>query len=108
VDAVPVHPENEESAMLETKLSVPVYGHVRQYHNLKAEIDAKIQEVLESGQSVMGADAEALQGGIDTVPCVGGMPTRTAAMQRWLAFRTLGMDPGDEDHEHVFRGRRAI
>jgi len=40
--------------MLETKLNVPFYGHVRQYHNIKAEIDAKIQEVLESGQYVMG------------------------------------------------------
>ena len=28
--------------MLETKLSVPFYGHVRQYHNIQAEIDAKM------------------------------------------------------------------
>ena len=41
VGAVSVHPENEESAMLETKLSVPFYGQVRQYHNIKPEIDAK-------------------------------------------------------------------
>jgi len=40
--------------MLETKLSLPFYGHVRQYHNIKAEMDAKIQEDLGSGQSVMG------------------------------------------------------
>jgi len=52
--AVSVHPGNEESAMLETKLSLPFYGHVRQYHNIKGEMDAKIQEDLGSGQSVMG------------------------------------------------------
>ena len=46
--------EGKEKNMLETKLNVPFYGHVRQYHNIKAEIDAKIQEVLESGQYVMG------------------------------------------------------
>jgi len=40
--------------MLQTKLTVPFYGHVRQYHNLKAEIDAKMAEVLESGQYVLG------------------------------------------------------
>jgi len=40
--------------MLATKLNVGFYGHVRQYHNLKAEIDTKIHEVLESGQYVLG------------------------------------------------------
>ena len=35
-------------------MKVEFYGHVRQYHNIKAEIDANIQEVLESGQYVMG------------------------------------------------------
>ena len=35
-------------------MKVGFYGHVRQYHNLKEEIDAAILEVLESGQYVMG------------------------------------------------------
>ena len=35
-------------------MQVPFYGHVRQYHNIKAEIDKNIQDVLESGQYVMG------------------------------------------------------
>jgi len=35
-------------------LNVPFYGHVKQYHNIKSEIDANIHEVLESGQYVMG------------------------------------------------------
>ena len=46
--------------MLATKLNVGFYGHVRQYHNIKAEIDANIQEVLESGQYVHGPDAQAV------------------------------------------------
>ena len=53
VGAVSVHPENEESAMLETKLSVPFYEHVRQYHNIKAE-RRKNPGGPGSGQSVMG------------------------------------------------------
>ena len=35
-------------------MNVSFYGHVRQYHNIKGEIDANIQKVLESGQYVMG------------------------------------------------------
>jgi UDP-2-acetamido-2-deoxy-ribo-hexuluronate aminotransferase len=39
-------------------MKVEFYGHVRQYHNLKAEIDAAILEVLESGKYVMGPTLE--------------------------------------------------
>ena len=35
-------------------MNVSFYGHVRQYHNIRAEIDANLHEVLESGQYVMG------------------------------------------------------
>jgi len=35
-------------------MQVGFYGHVRQYHNLKAEIDQAILDVLESGAYVMG------------------------------------------------------
>ena len=35
-------------------MKVEFYGHVRQYHNIKSEIDRNIQTVLESGQYVMG------------------------------------------------------
>ena len=34
-------------------MKVGFYGHVRQYHNFKSEIDANIQAVLESGNYVM-------------------------------------------------------
>ena len=35
-------------------MKVPFYGHIRQYQNVKSEIDTNIQEVLGSGQYVMG------------------------------------------------------
>ena len=35
-------------------MKVSFYGHTRQYHNIKNEIDANIKEVLESGNYVMG------------------------------------------------------
>ena len=38
--------------MLQSKIGF--YGHVKQYHNLKAEIDQAILDVLESGIYVLG------------------------------------------------------
>ena len=35
-------------------MKVGFYGHVRQYNNIKAEIDANIKKVLESGEYVHG------------------------------------------------------
>ena len=35
-------------------MKVGFYGHVRQYHDLKAELDAEIHSVLESGEYVLG------------------------------------------------------
>ncbi len=34
--------------------TIGFYGHVKQYHNLKAEIDQAILDVLESGSYVLG------------------------------------------------------
>jgi dTDP-4-amino-4,6-dideoxygalactose transaminase len=76
---------------------VPFYGHVKQYHNLKAEIDRAISEVLESGSYVMGpkdkqfeSELAAYMGMKHTIGCNSG----TDAL--WLAFRALGIGPGDE------------
>ena len=35
-------------------MKVGFYGHVRQYHNIKKEIDDNIAKVLESGEYVQG------------------------------------------------------
>jgi dTDP-4-amino-4,6-dideoxygalactose transaminase len=78
-------------------MTVGFYGHVRQYHNIKAEIDANMKEVLESGQYVMGpmlkrfeqelADYHGMKYAV-------GLGNGTDAL--WLSFMALGIGPGDE------------
>ncbi len=83
--------------MLETKLTVPFYGHVRQYHNIKAEIDANIKEVLESGQYVLGPMLKRFEGELaqfhGTKYAI-GVGNGTDAL--WLTFKALGIGSGDE------------
>ena len=43
-------------------MKVEFYGHVRQYHSIKAEIDQNIQTVLESSQYVMGPMLKRFEG----------------------------------------------
>src|SRR5215831_837239 len=78
-------------------MNVPFYGHVRQYRNIKSEIDANLAEVLESGNYVMGpvlkrfekelADYHGLKYAV-------GVGNGTDAL--WLTFLALGIGPGDE------------
>jgi dTDP-4-amino-4,6-dideoxygalactose transaminase len=78
-------------------MQVGFYGHVRQYHNLKADIDAAILEVLESGNYVMGPTLarfeEQFAGHFGTKHAI-GCNSGTDAL--WLAFLALGIGPGDE------------
>jgi dTDP-4-amino-4,6-dideoxygalactose transaminase len=73
------------------------YGHVKQYHNLKAEIDRAILEVLESGSYVLGPQLvkfeEELAQYMNTREAV-GLNSGTDALL--LAFLALGLGPGDE------------
>lgn len=73
------------------------YGHVRQYHNLKAEIDRAILDVLESGSYVLGPQLtkfeEELAAYMHTREAV-GLNSGTDALL--LAFLALGLGPGDE------------
>ena len=83
--------------MLEAKLSVPCYGHVRQYHNIKSEIDANIKEVLESGQYVLGPMLKKFEGELAQfhgTKFAVGVGNGTDAL--WLTFKALGIGPGDE------------
>jgi len=78
-------------------MTVPFYGHVRQYRSIQREIDANMQEVIESGQYVMGpmlkrfekelADFHGLKYAV-------GVGNGTDAL--WLTFMALGIGPGDE------------
>ena len=83
--------------MLQTKLTVPFYGHVRQYHNIKAEIDAKMAEVLESGQYVLGPVLKSFEQELAQfhgARYAVGVGNGTDAL--WLTFQALGVGPGDE------------
>jgi dTDP-4-amino-4,6-dideoxygalactose transaminase len=78
-------------------VNVPFYGHTRQYHGLKNEIDANITKVLESGQYVMGpmlkqfeAELAAYTGKKHAI----GVGNGTDAI--WLTMMALGLKAGDE------------
>jgi dTDP-4-amino-4,6-dideoxygalactose transaminase len=83
-------------------MKVEFYGHVRQYHNLKSEIDANLKEVLESGQYVMGPMLKRFEGELaayhGTKHAV-GVANGTDAI--WLALMALGVGPGDEVITHA-------
>ena len=83
-------------------MKVPFYGHTRQYHNIKAEIDANISKVLESGQYVMGPMLKQFEG--ELAAYTGkkhaiGVGNGTDAI--WLSIMALGMKPGDEIITHA-------
>ena len=83
--------------MLQTKLTVPFYGHVRQYHNIKAKIDAKMAEVLGSGQYVLGPMLKSFEQELAQFHGARyaiGVGNGTDAL--WLTFQALGVAPGDE------------
>jgi dTDP-4-amino-4,6-dideoxygalactose transaminase len=78
-------------------MNVGFYGHVRQYHNIQAEIDANIKEVLESGQYVMGpmlARFEKELAAFHGAKYAVGVANGTDAI--WLSLMALGIGPGDE------------
>ena len=78
-------------------MKVEFYGHVRQYRNIQAEIDANMREVLESGQYVMGPMLNRFEkelAGYHGMKHAIGVGNGTDAL--WLAFMALGIGPGDE------------
>ena len=83
-------------------MKVEFYGHVRQYHNIKAEIDANINTVLESGQYVMGPMLKRFEGELAAyhgAKYAVGLANGTDAI--WLALMALGVGPGDEVITHA-------
>lgn len=78
-------------------MQVGFYGHVRQYHNIKNEIDANIATVLESGQYVMGPMLKQFEKELaefhGTQYAV-GVGNGTDAI--WLALMAMDIGPGDE------------
>jgi dTDP-4-amino-4,6-dideoxygalactose transaminase len=83
-------------------VNVPFYGHTRQYHNIKGEVDANISRVLESGQYVMGpmlkqfeAEFAAYAGTKHAI----GVGNGTDAIA--LTILALGLKAGDEVITHA-------
>jgi dTDP-4-amino-4,6-dideoxygalactose transaminase len=78
-------------------MKAPFYGHVRQYHGIRSELDDAIFSVLESGQYVMGPALKQFEQ--DLARFFGmkeavGVNSGTDAL--WLSFLALGIQPGDE------------
>jgi dTDP-4-amino-4,6-dideoxygalactose transaminase len=79
------------------KLKVPFYGHARQYHSIKKEIDDAFHAVLESESYVMGPTLGRFEKELAHyfgMKHAVGVNSGTDAL--WLAFFALGMKPGDE------------
>jgi dTDP-4-amino-4,6-dideoxygalactose transaminase len=82
-------------------MQAPFYGHVRQYLSIKSEIDAKISEVLMSGQYVQGPMLAAFEKQAATYfgsKHAIGVGNGTDAI--WLCLLALGVGPGDEVITH--------
>jgi len=78
-------------------MKVGFYGHVRQYHNIKDEIDNNITEVLESGSFVMGPMLSKFEKELASYAGTKyaiGVGNGTDAI--WLSLMALGIGPGDE------------
>lgn len=78
-------------------MKVGFYGHVRQYHEIKAEIDAKIKEVVESGEYVMGPMLKRFEEELASycgMKHAVGLNSGTDAL--WLSLIALGIGEGDE------------
>src|SRR5437870_3176137 len=90
-------PHERGSKMPTATMKAPFYGHVRQYHSIKKELDDAILSVLESNQCVMGPALKQFEQ--DLARCFGmkhavGLNSGTDAL--WLVFMALGIQPGDE------------
>src|SRR6202158_3204386 len=79
------------------KMTVPFYGHARQYYSIKSEIDEAFHAVIESESYVMGPTLERFEKELAHyfgMKYALGVNSGTDAL--WLAFMALGLQPGDE------------
>jgi len=79
------------------EIKAPFYGHARQYHSIKQELDTAISTVLESGNYVQGPALKQFETDLSKYfgskyAC--GLNSGTDAL--WLVFMGLGVKPGDE------------
>src|SRR5213078_3284743 len=79
-------------------MKVEFYGHVRQYRNLQKEIDGNLQQVLLSGQYVMGPMLKRFEEELARyhgMKYALGVGNGTDAI--WLTLMALDIGPGDLD-----------
>lgn len=79
------------------EMKVPFYGHARQYHSIKKEIDDAFTAVMESEAYVMGPALKRFEGELAKyfgMKYAVGLNSGTDAL--WLSFMALGIQPGDE------------
>jgi len=82
-------------------MKVEFYGHVRQYRNIQKEIDASLQQVLLSGQYVLGPVLKGFEEELARyhgMKYAVGVGNGTDAI--WLTLIALGIGPGDEVITH--------
>src|SRR2546429_3782437 len=82
-------------------MKVEFYGHIRQYRNIQKEIDANLQQVLLSGQYVMGPMLKRFEEELARyhgMKYAVGVGNGTDAI--WLTLMALGIGPGDEVITH--------
>src|SRR5256886_6327849 len=82
-------------------MKVEFYGHVRQYRNIQKEIDANLQQVLLSGQYVMGPMLKQFEQELAAyhgMKYAVGVGNGTDAI--WLTLMALSIGPGDEVITH--------
>ena len=78
-------------------MKVAFYGHVRQYENLKSEIDANINRVLMSGSYVMGPMlSEFEEQAKEYFGCKHAIGVGNGTDALWLSLMALGIGEGDE------------
>ena len=83
-------------------MEVPFYGHVRQYLNIKSEIDAKISDVLMSGKYVQGPMLAAFEKqAAEYFGCKHAIGVGNGTDAIWLCLLALGIGPGDEVITHA-------
>ncbi len=79
------------------EVKVPFYGHVRQYHNLKNEIDGAISRVLESGVYTTGVEGKKFEAELQEYTGIKHAITLNSGTDAlWFSLLALGVGPGDE------------
>ncbi len=76
---------------------IPILDLKKQYHSIKKEIDARLQEILESGIFILGPNVKSLEKEIAdfcTTKFAVGVASGTDALE--LALQALGIKGGDE------------